>query len=222
MFRKFTRLHIPGMLNQAGATRLYEHLARELEWSLAVLGDNGAFEVPPDKRREAPQRDRESAAYAYARAKKGFQFIYEYRNTANNTDERARDPSLLARFADFLNSPEVIGFMRRLTGFEDIAYANAMATRYQPGHFLTAHDDQTDHSRNRRVAFVYNLTPRWEPDWGGLLQFIDSDGHISEAYTPRFNAFNLFKVPQMHSVSFVAPYARAARYSITGWFWAAA
>ncbi|MBX9747268.1 MAG: hypothetical protein K2X34_10220, partial [Hyphomonadaceae bacterium] len=43
------------------------------------------------------------------------------------------------------------------------------------------------------------------------------DGHIAEAYTPRWNALNILKVPQPHAVSVVAPFAHGARYSITGW-----
>ena len=34
---------------------------------------------------------------------------------------------------------------------------------------------------------------------------------------PRFNALNVFAVPQPHSVSIVSPFAVGARYSVTGW-----
>ena len=34
---------------------------------------------------------------------------------------------------------------------------------------------------------------------------------------PTFNALNLFAVPQLHSVSFVPPFAGALRFSVTGW-----
>jgi Rps23 Pro-64 3,4-dihydroxylase Tpa1-like proline 4-hydroxylase len=69
----------------------------------------------------------------------------------------------------------------------------------------------------RRAAYVFNLTPRWQPDWGGQLQFIGPDGHVAEAWVPRFNALNVFAVPQPHAVSIVAPFAVGARYSVTGW-----
>ena len=68
-----------------------------------------------------------------------------------------------------------------------------------------------------KAAYVLNFTPRWSPDWGGILNFIDRDGHVAEGYTPAFNALNVFRVPQLHSVSCVSPYAQAGRYSITGW-----
>ena len=75
---------------------------------------------------------------------------------------------------------------------------------------LTAHSDDIE-GKNRLFAYVLNFTPTWKPDWGGLLAFIDGDGHISEAYTPAFNALNIFKVPQMHTVTQVAGYAGAER-----------
>jgi Rps23 Pro-64 3,4-dihydroxylase Tpa1-like proline 4-hydroxylase len=40
---------------------------------------------------------------------------------------------------------------------------------------------------------------------------------VTFGLSPRFNALHLFKVPQRHSVSLVAPFAGAPRLSITGW-----
>ena len=57
----------------------------------------------------------------------------------------------------------------------------------------------------------------WRADWGGALQFFGPDGNVSEAFTPAFNVLNVFKVPAVHSVAMVAPFAGASRYSITGW-----
>jgi Rps23 Pro-64 3,4-dihydroxylase Tpa1-like proline 4-hydroxylase len=103
-----------------------------------------------------------------------------------------------------------------LTGVRSINYVDSQATRYKPGHFLTLHDDDV-REKNRIAAYVLNLTPRWSPDWGVILQFIDRDGHIAEGYTPTFNALNVFRMPQLHSVSCVVPYAQVGRNSITGW-----
>ena len=41
-----------------------------------------------------------------------------------------------------MSSPAVIEFMRTLVGDARIDFADAHASRYQPGHFLTAHDDE--------------------------------------------------------------------------------
>ena len=47
--------------------------------------------------------------------------------------------------------------------------------------------------------------------------FHDADGHVSEAYAPTFNALNIFRVPQLHSVTQVASFAGGPRLSVTGW-----
>jgi Rps23 Pro-64 3,4-dihydroxylase Tpa1-like proline 4-hydroxylase len=120
------------------------------------------------------------------------------------------------RILEFLNSPRFLDFARRLTAEPRIAFADAQATLYRSGHFLTEHDDAIDGQR-RLAAYVLNLTPRWRADWGGLLLFLDRDGHVAEGYTPTFNALNIFKVPQPHAVTCVAPFAAGGRYSISGW-----
>lgn len=78
------------------------------------------------------------------------------------------------------------------------------------------HDD-IDGPKKRIAAYVLNLTHDWSVEWGGILNFLDEDGHIAEGYVPRFNALNVFDVGVPHFVSYVAPYAQAPRLSITGW-----
>ena len=41
---------------------------------------------------------------------------------------------------------------------------------------------------------------------------------VVDTFTPLWNSLSLFRVPQPHVVSLVAPWAGSARYSITGWF----
>ena len=118
---------------------------------------------------------------------------------------------------EFLNSSAFIGSDRRLTGDSSIALVDANATLYEPGHFLTRHDDAVD-GKNRVAAYVLNLTPVWSADWGGILNFHAGDGHVIEGYVPTFNALNVFRVPQMHGVSYVTPFAVAGRFSVSGWF----
>lgn len=45
----------------------------------------------------------------------------------------------------------------------------------------------------------------------------DETGHGAEALVPGFNRLNLFRVPQLHSVSEVTRASPYRRYSITGW-----
>ena len=65
---------------------------------------------------------------------------------------------------------------------------------------------------------MLNLSPRWRAEWGGHLQFLDETGEVTESMIPAFGALNVFKVPQSHAVSVVAPFAPAPRYSIIGWW----
>ena len=130
--------------------------------------------------------------------------------------EQRDDGLLLHKVLEFFNSPDYIAWMQALTGDARIRRVNAQATRYRPGQFLRYHTD-ADSTEGRLYAYVINLGREWEADWGGLLQFIDESGEISETYLPRWNSLSLFRVPAGHAVSMVMPWAGADRLAITGW-----
>lgn len=120
---------------------------------------------------------------------------------------------------EYINTPEMLELVREVTGIEDVIKADAQATIFAPGHFLAQHDDGGEIKEGRRIAYVFNFCPvEWRVDWGGYLNFFNDDGDIIAGFKPRFNALNLFRVPQKHNVSLVAPFAPLARYAITGWF----
>ena len=73
-------------------------------------------------------------------------------------------------FYEFINSPRFLEFVRRLTGLDDIRWADGHATLYRAGHFLKFHTDEKPADK-RRAAYVLNFTKDWGRDWGGLLQF---------------------------------------------------
>lgn len=129
----------------------------------------------------------------------------------------AETPATLRRVMEVLNSPEMLTRIRLISGFDDICCASAQATRYSPGNFLTRHNDIKE-DEGRRVAYVLGLSPRWHPDWGGLLQFYRQDGTPRDAWAPEFNSLTLFDVHHVHAVTYVTPFAPAPRLSITGWF----
>ena len=123
---------------------------------------------------------------------------------------------MLDAFAQFLSAPATLQVLQTITGLDDIDFADAQATNYRRGDFLTAHDDEVA-GKNRRAAYVFGLTPAWRTEWGGLLLFHDASGDVTQGLAPRFNCLNIFAVPQLHSVSQVASYAAAGRLSVTGW-----
>ena len=79
------------------------------------------------------------------------------------------------------------------------------------------HNDDVELT-GRLVAYAFTFTPNWRTDYGGILHFLDEEGHVDEGYLPTFNALNLFRIPALHAVSYVTPYAQGGRYSIIGWF----
>jgi len=219
-FRPRKRLHIPGFLRPDGAKRLFLDLHNSDQWRLiSTQGEDGTklWELTREQQAALSAQDKaELEQGLFMRARTEFQFIYEYIHASDGQHRRAGSSLLLAEFAAFMSSEPVLRFLRKVTGLQDIAYADAQATAYGPGHFLTAHDDDVA-GKNRQAAYVFNLTPNWKADWGGLLMFHADDGHVDESYVPMFNALNIFTVPQLHSVSMVAPFAPHLRYSVTGW-----
>jgi SM-20-related protein len=116
-----------------------------------------------------------------------------------------------------MNSPAILAIAREITRCPAIVKTDAQASNFRPGNFLTRHIDDGQ-KRERRAAYTIGFTRRWEPDWGGLLMFIDDNKDISRAYLPRFNTLTVFDGLRLHSVSAISPFAPAPRLSIVGWF----
>jgi SM-20-related protein len=216
-FAKRRRIHIPAFLVPAAAERLLRHLRGREDWRLVINQGDKLFEL--DRMAQTaltPAKAAQLDLAVHKAAREGFQFRFETIRVPDEDSKRAADGTLLATFARFLSSPPALDFLRIVTGRDEIGFADAQGTAYGPHHFLTAHDDDVA-GKNRLAAYVLNLTPEWRADWGGLLTFHRADGHIDEAFTPRFNALNLFEVPQRHSVSYVTPFVPNRRYAVTGW-----
>jgi len=217
VYARVGRIHIPAVLNAECATAAYHSLAEQVPWQLHLNDGERVFDLEPTQVQSLPPasqvllHDRVNANAVAA-----FQFLFDNFPLSDAYVNGEYRELYAMRIYEFLNSPRFLDFARCLTGEQRIAMADAQATLYRPGHFLTRHDDAIQGPR-RLAAYVLNLTPRWRADWGGILMFLDSDGHLAEGYTPAFNALNVFKVPQAHAVSYVAPMAACGRYSISGW-----
>ena len=211
-----TRVQVRDFLQPDAAGHLHHCLAEEVPWQLAQRVDGRSY---ASERGAAAREDvaTPAMARAYDRAREEYQFVYDTYLMVQAA-KQGWDPSLsLHAVLEFLNTPQFITFARYLTGDPTIRRANAQATRYRPGQFLMRHEDE-ESMEGRRYAYVINLTRRWEADWGGQLQFLSREGDVIETFLPRFNSLSLFKVPQPHLVSLVAPWAAEHRYGITGWF----
>ena len=82
----------------------------------------------------------------------------------------------LMQFRDYLNTEAFLSPMREITGLQDLTHTWVEATCYQSCCFLGGHRDDRNNALNR-VAFVFNLTPHWELDSGGLLMLGNDSTH---------------------------------------------
>jgi Rps23 Pro-64 3,4-dihydroxylase Tpa1-like proline 4-hydroxylase len=217
VYARHGRVHIPAILPPDVAERVHRALAADTPWNRVVRGVSKHYDLAPGSwEAQSDERRGEILQAVYAQGRGGFGYLYENFPIADHHEAGRHLDSFLMRVFEFLNSAPFLDFARSVTRDPSIAFADAQATRYSAGDFLTAHDDAVD-GKHRRAAYVLNFTRAWRADWGGLLHFLDRDGHVAEAYTPAFNALNLLRVPQPHAVTYVNPLAGGARLSITGW-----
>jgi len=216
-FTRFGRTHIPGLLSDASARALHDGLLQDDVWVCSTMGSDGAVDLPLDGlARLAPDQEERFLRMAHQQAAHGFHYMFDTIRISDRVEAGETIAPVLRAAYDLVNGDAFLDFIAGLTGAKRGVYADIQATRFRPGHYLTRHDDHRE-GAGRLYAYVLSLTPYWRADWGGLLTFIDPDGHVAEAYTPAFNALNVLKVPQPHAVSCVAPFADGVRLSLTGW-----
>ncbi|NEX94441.1 2OG-Fe(II) oxygenase family protein [Caulobacter sp. 17J65-9] len=217
IFARTGRLHLPDVFQPRTAEAIGRALAGETRWRRSMNPGGRGLDLSQQELADlAPEKRRALEALTLQGARQGFQYAFDTWRISDAVEAGRRSGDLLEAVFDRLNGRAFLDFVAAMTGEPRVAYCDAQATRYRPGDFLTAHDDHAD-GKQRLFAYVLNFTPQWRADWGGLLLFHDQDGHVAEGFTPAFNALNIFRVPQLHSVSLVAPYAGRERLSITGW-----
>lgn len=218
VFEGSGRLHIPNILTAESSRALYQTLQSTSDWTRSIhLREGEDLDILVSELDEMPTRERVELEQSLAQASTdSLQYIFDTVRVSANLEARRIVPANLMAVHQFINCAPFLDFMRQVSGVEGLAFADVMATRYLPGHFLTAHGDENPAQR-RRLAYVLSMTPVWRADWGGILMFLDDDGHVAEGYVPMFNALNIFSVPQTHAVSLVTRLAKAPRLSVTGW-----
>jgi SM-20-related protein len=217
-FARTGRIQVRNVLTAASAGRLRDLLARETPWGLAwQAGATAPAELIRAERLAQMAADECAALVAQAGANPDYGFAYHSYPLVTAYLEKWRPGSPHEQLLEELNGPDMIKFMRAVTGIAEIVKMDGQATLYAPGHFLRPHNDE-ERQRGRRVAYVLNMTAgEWRPDWGGYLNFFDADWDIEQAFRPRFNCLNLFRVPQWHDVGEVSAAAPIARFAVTGW-----
>ena len=212
------RVRIEPALAEDAAAALAQELAQRSEWALTWR--QGSAERELDAATLAKLSPAQCAAleqFARAGDEHTFRFMHDAIRVAPDPSNRQARGWLIDRLVDDLNAPEILARLADLTG-EPVRSFRGDATRYRTGHFLTTHNDGRKHGK-RVAALVINLV-RWHIDWGGLMLFHDAHGDATCGWTPRYNAANLFLVPQDHSVTWVNALAPHPRIAVAGWFYA--
>lgn len=217
-FRDKGRLQIRDVFEDQTAETLHRCLDEQVPWDFAFREDGNNVKIRNEELRAyTPEQHRDLGERVVRNAVGQYQFAYNTFMMVGAYIEGRAPHLVLHRVLEYFNSAEYLGFMRSVTGMDEIMKTDAQATRYMRGQFLRMHDDKID-EEGRLVAYVLNLTKNWVADWGGLLHFQDDEGNVTDIFMPHFNSLSMFKVPARHFVSCVAPYAEQPRYAITGWF----
>jgi SM-20-related protein len=219
-FLQHGRVLIPGIFEPAFAQGVLDAAHGHAGWLLVTRIEGTHREFDAAQMEQVPKDRLQTFDELVAQeARKGFQYRFERHLLYDNLRAGALAEGPLRAMAQALNSEAFIGLLHTVMSAPFVpgeTFCDGQLTRYRAGHFLTSHDDGLPEF-NRIAAFVVNLTPDWSADLGGLLMFTGADGHVEEAFTPKFNTLSLFRVPQPHAVSAVAPFARGARLAVTGW-----
>lgn len=212
------RVRIANLLATEAADRLYHHLDAEVRWRTFIVANQRQMATDPAAGDITPDEERQMIEHAGKATHNGFASVLEA-NALPRNGEAANDAgrTLLDSVHLSLNSPEFLRMCRAITGIPELNQVSSHATRMRCGHFVTFHDatQSADPTARRHVNFSLNLTPHWQPEWGGLLCFRGSDDCI-EAFQPSFNTLDLFRFPQGHWISPVAQFAATPRYTISG------
>jgi SM-20-related protein len=216
-YRERRRVRIFDLLAPDSAASLHAYLEAQDEWWHLINTPDGVLEFDRRARsRMGAKRRAALDATVFAGARTGFQYRYEGLRVPDDPDQLLVDDDPLTAFARLMSGDTMLDMLRQITGEDDISFTDGHATAYGPGDFLTGHDDNVE-GKNRRAAYVFGLTRMWRPEWGGILMFHETEEALVSGHVPRFNALDLFAVPQRHSVSIVTPAAPVRRFAVTGW-----
>ena len=225
-YQSVGKLRIPNFLTEKSAEYVLDNLLHTTPWHLVHSDENGlpvrydpqALQtLSDDKLRDLTQKLHKRAEHSYQYTYKFFPII-----DAIKAGSLAQD-SMLFQMATFVNSTQFLSFARTLTGTNSLVKVDPQVTLYESGHFLSTHDDSNyqrsaNDNSTRRHAIVLGFTKDWSQDWGGHTSFFTkANASQSESWMPCFNTLTIFKVPVLHCVNYVAPYAAHGRYSVTGW-----
>ncbi len=220
-FARERRVQIRDFLTEPAARTVHHILSRETPWGVAwQAAEDGPHGLRRQEFAGVSATDKQAIGEKLGRAMRGrdYAFTYGQYRILDAYLHQWSEHQGLDLLIEHINAEPMMELIRDVTGIPELRKADAQATLYGPGNFLAMHDD-SHVAEGWRVAYVMNFcAEEWRPDWGGYLNFYDEEGDVVAGFKPRFNAINLFRVPQKHNVTYVPPFAPIGRYAITGWF----
>ena len=139
-------------------------------------------------------------------------FSYSFFKTMNNKKRPMYENFLKDKF----RSNDFLGAINGITGERYSTVSDIFFSKYVKGSFLSSHCDKN----NGRLAFVYNITRNWLPEFGGVLHIMNKERtSIDKSIVPTFNQLVIMNLPNgeglPHYVSHVS--VDRPRFAVTGW-----
>jgi SM-20-related protein len=217
-YRQSKLVQISDFLEPGVADALERSLA-SLPWQLVCQNEDGEnlFFSKQEWAGLPQERRAEIAKGMHERAARNVGFMYLTFPMIEAYLQRQIPEHPIHALTEFFNSPAFILFAGAVIGYPHLTKVSGHATSYGPGHYLTRHVDKGE-MYERRAAYTLGFSRVWEPDWGGLLVFLDEDMNLRRGFLPRFNTLTIFDGAMVHAVTAVAPFAPRPRLTVTGWF----
>ncbi len=223
-FADRSRVQIRNVLTEETAREIQSILGRATKWGVAVqAGEKDGAKPASFSQAELAEQGGAAGVKrmlhdAHVASSKGeYAFRFAHYPIVKALNEKWDPGGVHEMLLEYLNTEDFLRLAREVTGYDNLVKADGQATLFAANHYLGRHID-SHVAEGWKVAYVLNLArDDWHPDWGGYLLFLDDEGDVVEGFRPRFNALNLFAVPQSHLVSYVAPFAPIGRVAITGW-----
>ena len=212
---------IHDLLCKEVAEAAYDSLKNHVPWEFHYRSfKNGGKVDIVDPEKYAAMSDRQILKLVPKIARlKDNDFTFAYCRYAIPTaeDKVPADARILTSIYRFFNSEEYLSLLGRITGDDSGREVSTWASRYDRHHHLSIHMDESP-GQGRIAAHVLGLSRNWKQEWEGSFAFCNARGKPVRRIPPRFNTLILFKVPRLHLVTQVKPYAGASRYSLFGWY----
>lgn len=208
------RISIKDIFDSSFAILFYKTIIKipSSAWNIVCGVENTKYEKPLTKKNKKSNEDNAR------KARKTFgedSFSYVFYRTM--CDEKIRFlPEKTMR--NLLMSPYFMDLIYKITNIKVTQLNQVFLSKYKSGNFLAPHSD----INNGKIAFVFNFSVNWKPQYGGILHFLSEDRtNIIDSYVPMFNSMMIFEIPKdgiPHFVSHIAPNVKRSRYALTGWY----